>query len=62
MSFTYLDYPDNPSVLIWVHDGNVDYLEGKHIALFVAAVVALLFLFLPYTHVIFFGQWIDARS
>ncbi len=37
-------------------------MEGKHIALFVAALVALLFLFLPYTLVIFFGQWIEARS
>ncbi len=62
MSFTYLDYPDNPRVPVWLHDGNVGYLEGKHIAIFVAALVALLFVFLPYTLVIFFGQWIEARS
>ncbi len=62
MSFTYIDYPDNPSVPVWLHDGNVGYLEGKQVALFVAALVALLFLFLPYTFMIFFGQWIEARS
>ncbi len=62
MSFTYLDYPKNPSVPVWLHDGNVGYLDAKHIALFVAALVGLVFPFLPYTLVIFFGQWIEARS
>ncbi len=49
MSFTYLDYPDNPSVPVWSCDGKVGYLESKYIALFVAALVALLFLFLLLT-------------
>ncbi len=62
MSFTYLDYPDNPRVPVWVYDGNVGYLKGKHIALFLAALLVLAFLFLPYTLVILFGQWIEARS
>ncbi len=62
MFFTYLNYPDNPRAPVWLHDGNVNYLNGKHAVLFVTALLALIILFLPYNIVIFFGQWIESRS
>jgi predicted outer membrane repeat protein len=41
---------------VWTHDGNVEYLRGKHIPLFVAALLFLLLLFLPYTLALSLGQ------
>ena len=58
---TYLEYPTyNKGV--WLYDANIDYLEGKHIPLFIAAVLVFLFLFLPYTLLLLFGQWLQAIS
>ena len=47
---------------VWLYDGNVQYLRGKHIPLFLFAMIVLLSLFLPYTLVLSLGQWIQARS
>ena len=58
---TYLEYPTyNRSV--WLYDANVDYLSGKHIPLFLVAILVFLFLFLPYTLFLLFGQWLQAIS
>ena len=58
---TDLEYPTyNRSV--WLYNGNIDYLSGKHIPLFIVAVLVFLFLFLPYTLLLLFGQWLQALS
>ena len=62
LSFTFLDYPVGSEVAVWLYDGNVRYLQGKHIPLFLVAMIVLLLLFLPYTVVLSLGQWIQARS
>ena len=62
LSFTYLEYPDGAEVAVWLYDGNVRYLKGKHIPLFLTALLVLLLLFLPYTLLLLFGQWIQAHS
>ena len=62
LSFTSLEYPDESLVPVWVFDGNIGYLSGKHIPLFVAALVALFFLFLPYTLFLLVGHWLQAWS
>ena len=61
-SFTTLAYPNERTVVVWAHDGNIGYLEGKHIGLFLAGLLAFLLLFLPYTLLLLFGQCIVARS
>ena len=43
---------------VWAADGNVDYLGPKHAPLFAVAVGTLLFLWLPYTLLLFLGQWL----
>ncbi len=43
---------------VWTYDGNVEYLKGKHIPLFGVAIMAFIFLFLPYTLLLMFGQCI----
>ena len=59
VSFTFLEYPDGSEV-VWLYDGNISS-EGKHIPLFVIAMLVLLLLFLPYTLVLLLGQWIQAN-
>ena len=61
-SFTNLEYPDGAEVAVWLYDGNVRYLKGKHIPLFLTALLVLLLLFLPYTLFLLFGQWIQTHS
>ena len=59
--FTHLEYPTyNRSV--WLYDANIDYLSGKHIPLFLVAAVFFFVLFLPYTFLLLFGQWLQAIS
>ena len=61
-SFTILEYPDGSVKRIWLYDGNVEYLKGKHIALFVAALLLLVFISLPYTVALLFIQCLQYRS
>ena len=62
LSYTYLEYPNNSHVAVWLYDGNIRYLSGKHIPLFIAAMVCLIFLFLPYTMLLIISQWLQAKS
>ena len=58
---TFLEYPTY-NRMVWLYDANIDYLSGKHIPLFIVALLVLLFLFLPYTLLLVFGQWLQAIS
>ena len=40
---------------VWLYDGNVDYLKGKHIPLFIASLLLIL-IFIPYTLLLTFIQ------
>ena len=57
LSFAKLKYPDGSIKWVWLHDGSVEYLRGRHIALFIVALFILL-IGIVYTSVIFFWQWI----
>ena len=61
-SATVLDYPGNSTDTVWLYDGNIRFLRGKHIPLFLFSLVILLFLFLPYTVLLFLSQWLQALS
>ena len=60
--FTYLDYPDELQIAVWQYDGNIQYLRGKHIPLFLVALLTFLVLFLPYTFLLTVRQWLQAKS
>ena len=62
LSFTTLDYPNKKEVVVWLYDGNIGYFHGKHIPLVLFALLVLLLLFLPYTLLLFLGQWLQAKS
>ena len=44
---------------VWAADGNLDYLGHKHTPLFAVALASLLFLWLPYTLLLFLGHWLQ---
>ena len=52
LSYT-LVYTSHGPKAVWTADGNVDYFGPKHAPLFATAVAVLLFLWLPYTLVLF---------
>ena len=58
---TYLDYPFD-SKAVWFVDGNIAYLKGKHIPLFLTSLLALFLLFIPFTLLLLLGQWIQVQS
>ena len=59
--FTHLEYPTY-NRRVWLYDAHIDYISGKHIPLFLVAVLVFFFLFLPYTLLLQFGQWLQAVS
>ena len=61
-SSTELVYPDGYTRKVWLYDGNVDYLRGWHIPLFITALVLLVFISLPFTAVLLFIQWLQKWS
>ena len=58
---TNAEYPDDEHVAVWLYDGNIKYLRGKHVPLFIVAFLFLLILFLPYTLLLLFSQWLQVR-
>ena len=48
---TYLE--SNTKKVVWNYDGNLDYLRGKHLLLFVTAVLFFILFFIPYTLILF---------
>ena len=58
LCFAELSLADS-SKAVWIADGNVEYFQGRHIPLFLFSVAVFLFKFLPYTFLLFFGQWIQ---
>ena len=59
LTLTVLHYP-HKNEMVWIHDANVS-LE-KYIPLALAALLFLLFVFLPYTLLLLLGQWLQTKS
>ena len=61
-SSTQLVYPDGYIRWVWLYDGNVDYLQGKHTGLFVAALLLMVLVSIPYTVSLLCIQWLQKIS
>ena len=48
-SFTTISFPDGYTKAVWLYDGNIDFLKGKHIPLFITTLLLLILLSIPYT-------------
>ena len=62
VSFTTITYPDGYAKAVWLYDGNVDFLSGKHIPLFIATLLLLVLLSIPYTLSLVSIQWLQKAS
>lgn len=62
LSSTQLVYPDGYVKRVWLYDGNIDYNQGKHIPLFIAALIFLILLSIPYTAILLCIQWLQKVS
>ena len=58
LSFTILKYPDGSQKFVWLSDANVQFLEPKHVPLFLIAVLFTTVGF-AYTIILFLWQWIQ---
>ena len=61
-SSTELVYPDGYHRRVWLYDGNVDYFKGKHIPLFITALVLLILISFPFTMTLFCTQCMQRLS
>ena len=61
-SSTLLLYPDGFKKRVWLYDGNTEFLVGKHIPLFIAALLLLILLSVPYTLSLVSIQWLQKIS
>ena len=61
LSFAIIKYPDGSKTVVWLPDATLEYWSGKHIALFVTAVIILL-IGTFYTLILFFWQWLLPHS
>ena len=62
LSFTFLEYPNGHQQAVWLNDGNIQYLTGKHIPLFIAAMLFLLIFTIPYTALVLFAPCIQKSN
>ena len=58
LSYTTLHTSSGPKYVLSI-DGNIDYLSYKHLPLFVVAMLVLVFLWLPYTLMLVFGNYLQ---
>ena len=55
--------PNESYSRVWLYDANIPYFrDPRHIVLGVFAILALLFLFLPYTLLLLCGHWLQMKS
>ena len=66
ISFTYITYEDSNGNIykraVWLHDGNVDFLRGKHIPLFLVALGFGICYTAPFSLLLLFAPCLQAQS
>jgi predicted outer membrane repeat protein len=60
--FATLQLSHGQTSTVWLYDGNVPYLRGKHLALFMFALLFFILLFLPYNFLLVVGPWLQNIS
>ena len=57
ISFADLHYPDGSFKRVWLSDASIDYLRGRHLTLFIVAILILV-IGIAYTCILFTWQWL----
>ena len=60
--FATLSLPNAKFSTVWLYDGSIRFLQGKHLALFVFALLFLIFIFFPYNILLMVGPWLQRLS
>ena len=59
VSSTTITYPNGYNIrAVWFYDGNVDFLQGKYLLLFIVTLLLFIFLSVPYTLTLVSYQWL----
>ena len=58
----YLEQSNISTIVVWSVDGTLDYFGYRHVLLFTAGMLSLLFLWLPYTLYLLLIQWVRRIS
>ncbi len=61
LSFTFVE-SEKSRFAVWLPDGNISFLQGKHIYFFIFTCLCLVCIILPYTLAILLGQWLHSKS
>ena len=60
--YAEVEYPNGLIRKVWFYDGNVSYLQGKHIPLFIFALGFFLLIFVPYNFVLILNPYLQGLS
>ena len=60
-SFTHVEVEDGEALTVWLYDGNVSYLKGKHVPLFLAALLFLVGYIIPLTMLLLAAPFLQSR-
>ena len=60
-SFTHVEVEDGEALTVWLYDGNVSFLNGKHIPLFLAALLFLVAYIIPLTILLLATPFLQSR-
>ena len=61
LSFTFVER-ESGRFAVWLLDGNILYLHGKHIYFFTFTFICLVGIILPYTLAILMGPWLQSKT
>ena len=61
-SFVQYYHEDGRPLAFWLYDGNVPFLQGKHIPLFLMALIVTVFFILSFTLLLLFGPSIQSYN
>ena len=66
LSFTYISYEHSDGTTyrsaVWLYDGNVGFVEGKHIPLFLTAICFAVIYIIPFTLLLLLAPFLQVRS
>ena len=62
VAFVYIEFEDGTWKTVWLHDGNVEYLHSRHIALFLIALLFLIVYILPLMLLVLLSPCLQAWS
>ena len=61
-SFTFIQHEDGKTTTVWLYDGNVPFMKGKHGYLFAASITTFVFVIVPFTLLVLLSPCLQSRS